>query len=290
MQREDWRQIYEEVEREVHGLIVEQQGQIEKAFALNNGKLDVTFKVTLEEKDSTFDVSVDISSVKEKIKSGDSKRLILGQIDLPGFTAKQGRPMTDADIRRPPFDESRMLGAGSPQLEAGEPLHMGAGEGAGGRSCKTCRFGLIDGCDNNDATFENCSAPSFDLYEEDPGAFEAAEERRVSGRKRTRGAACNVGSRQHSDSPFYCGDGMEYCDVENRLMRVKEMGLEKLRAVIALPGCQKQVVKAAERRLKKLEKETRKNCGSRDGEYGCGLEEKSCTEPCASRSQRAAVA
>jgi hypothetical protein len=92
MQREDWHQIFEEVEREVHGLIVEQQGQAEKAFVLNSGKLDVTFRVTLEEKDATFDVSVDVSFVKEKIKSGDSKRLILGQIDLPGFVPKQAEP------------------------------------------------------------------------------------------------------------------------------------------------------------------------------------------------------
>lgn len=92
-------------------------------------------------------------------------------------------------------------------------------------------------------------------------------------------APCNVGSHNHSDSPFYCGDGMEYCDVENRLMRVKEMGREQLRAVIALPSSQKQVVKAAEARLRKLEKEEAavprlcRTCEKNDVVNGCEEDE-----------------
>jgi hypothetical protein len=63
-----------------------------------------------------------------------------------------------------------------------------------------------------------------------------------------------VGSVKGEHSPFYAGQGGEWTDTENRLSRVKTMGVDSLRQVIALPGCQRSVVKAADARLRKLVK------------------------------------
>lgn len=73
--------------------------------------------------------------------------------------------------------------------------------------------------------------------------------------ERQRAAAARARKRSAVASPFRCGDGMQYVDVDNRLSRVKEMDAEQLRAVVALPGCQKIQALAADRRLRKLEKE-----------------------------------
>jgi len=158
-----------------------------------------------------IEVAITCGYVKEKVKQKTTARVTPGQTEIPVEAYRTVPADQEQQERGPICDESRMLGAGAPQLAAGEPLHMGAGEGG------------------------------------DEGAQEQRDADRMSGR-----GPCNVGSRQCSDSPFCCGDGMEYVDVENRLMRVKEMDAEQLRQVIALPGCQKSVVKAAAARLKKL--------------------------------------
>lgn len=145
------------------------------------------------------------------------------------------------------------------------------------------------------------------------------------------GEPVETGDRNELD-PFSAGNGMRYQDVSSRLARVKEMDAEQLRQVIALPGCQKSVVKAAEVRLRKLEKSAAKeraakakdekccdncarndpaeevcgdegcanlsewrqktcyNCGSREGERGCGLDPAANAEPCASWSRQSEVA
>lgn len=161
---------------------------------------------------------------------------LLGQIDLPGFVPKQAQPMTAEQERRPVFDESRMLGAGALQLAAGEPLHMGAGEVVVPRAeaCKTCRHGDCDGCNNADADAETCSRPDFALYE----PREEEDKARAN--------------------PFKT-DTRHTIGIRDRLNLVKGFGAEQLRAVIALPGCQKSVAKAAERRLRKLESEATKS-------------------------------
>jgi len=48
-----------------------------------------------------------------------------------------------------------------------------------------------------------------------------------------------------------------WCDARSRLDRVREAGPEKLRAMIAWPDTQKTVRQAAERRLRKLGKNTK---------------------------------
>ena len=77
--------------------------------------------------------------------------------------------------------------------------------------------------------------------------------------------------------PFSGPDG-NAVDASSRLARVKEMGAEQLRQVIALPGCQKSVVKAAQRRLKKLEAEQAArsclNCGNNNPD------EEICSQKC----------
>ncbi|HEY9282345.1 MAG TPA: hypothetical protein VIP46_02725 [Pyrinomonadaceae bacterium] len=54
------------------------------------------------------------------------------------------------------------------------------------------------------------------------------------------------------------GPGVQTIDAPGRLRLVKTYGPDKLRQVIALPGVQKTVREAAERRLRKLEKEGNK--------------------------------
>jgi hypothetical protein len=246
-----------------------------KAIFLRDRALAVSLALGVDMNEAgQIEVAITCGYVKEKVKQKTTARVTPGQTEIPVEAYRTVDPGVPSQPPRPVVDESRMLGAGSPQLEAGDPLHMGAGEGAG-RTCLTCRF-CDNGCNHEDASEETCSAPSYGLYEPDEGVQEQRDADRMSGR-----GPANVGSHNHSDSPFYCGDGMEYVDVENRLARVKEMGAEQLRKVVALPGCQKQVVKAAERRLKKLEKEqpgtarkTCLNCGNNDPA------EEECSQDC----------
>lgn len=61
-----------------------------------------------------------------------------------------------------------------------------------------------------------------------------------------------------ADNPFRIprlGPTVQAIDAQSRLDMVKRFGPEELRRVLALPGVQKTVRQAAERRLKKLEAE-----------------------------------
>lgn len=64
------------------------------------------------------------------------------------------------------------------------------------------------------------------------------------------------------NNPFQkiiCGDWVETFSGEDRLRKIKEFNVEQLRQVIVLPGVQKTVKQAAERRLRKLEKAASKS-------------------------------
>lgn len=200
-----------------------------KAIFLRDRILAVSLGLGVEMNEAgQIEVNLTTGYVKEKVKQKTSARVTPGQMDLPGTAPREAQPMSAEQERRPIFDESRMLGAGAAQLAAGEPLHMGAGEGVSDRTCDTCRHRNPDGsylC-SVDPEAELCLAPERMLW--DPGQ------------------TCEPAH------PFAAPSG--FCtDAESRLARVKEMDVDQLRQVIALAGCQKSVVKAAERRLKKLE-------------------------------------
>jgi len=61
-------------------------------------------------------------------------------------------------------------------------------------------------------------------------------------------------------NPFKAPHGGCYVDVDSRLQRVKEMGINNLKAVLAMHRhVQARVLLAAESRLKRLLKEQKKN-------------------------------
>lgn len=61
-------------------------------------------------------------------------------------------------------------------------------------------------------------------------------------------------------NPFLSGYGGEWTDAETRLLKVKTMGAEDLRAVLARPDVQVTVRQAAERRLRKLARTAADRC------------------------------
>ncbi|HEY0169429.1 MAG TPA: hypothetical protein VGB98_00130 [Pyrinomonadaceae bacterium] len=74
-------------------------------------------------------------------------------------------------------------------------------------------------------------------------------------------------------SPFLCpemGPNVETVDTVGRLARIKTFGPEELRQVIALPGVQVTVRIAAERRLKKLEKDQQAAAPATNGDDSGG--------------------
>ena len=67
-------------------------------------------------------------------------------------------------------------------------------------------------------------------------------------------------AQREAKNPFlstgWCSvDHMEWCDATSRIERVRTFNAEECRWVIALRGVQKTVRQAAERRLRKLQKQ-----------------------------------
>jgi hypothetical protein len=192
-----------------------------KAIFLRDRALAVSLALAVDMNEAgQIEVAITCGYVKEKVKQKTTARVTPGQTEIPPEayrTVDPVQPTTEEQERRPIFDESRMIGSGTPQLAAGEPLHMGAGEDE-------------DPADNID--------------------YHASSERA---------------------NPFKTETWNTF-GTRDRLNLVKGFNAEQLRDVIALPQCQKSVVQAAQRRLKKLEKVAPKkdcdNCGQVDSD-GC---------------------